>query len=161
MSAKFKKVLSIIALLAMAVVFIFVGSKDLVHSRQLAALGKTTTAKVLGGEDDVSGRLRTHTYYLQVRFQPENGSTISPRIEVSKDIYQSVLIGSTVKVHYLPEDPTICQAGETVETRFGKLLWGIGFLLGAGYLMLFFQQPADQKEAVERLGESVKTLSIT
>ena len=161
MNAKTKKVLSITGLLVMGVVFIFVGSKELVHSRQLVALGKTATAKVLDGEDDVSGRFHTHTYYLQVRFRPENGSTISPRIEVSKDVYQSVPIGSTVKVHYLPEDPTICQAGETVETRFGKLLWGIGFLLGAGYLLLFFQQPADQKEAVERLGESVKTLSIT
>ena len=160
MTAKFKKVLSIIALLVMGVVFIFVGSKDLVHSRQLAALGKTTTGQVVDGEDDVSGRLHTHTYYLQVRFRPEKASTISPRIEVSKSVYQSAQIGGTIKVHYLPEDPTICQAGETVQTRFGNLLWGIGFLLGAGYLMLFFQQPIDQKEAVERIGESVKTLAL-
>ncbi|HXR03132.1 MAG TPA: DUF3592 domain-containing protein [Verrucomicrobiae bacterium] len=161
MNAKTKKLLSIIALLMMGVAFIFVGSKDLVHSRQLAAQGKVTTAKVLDGEDNVSGRFHTHTCYLQLQFQPESGSAVSPRIEVGKDVYQSVQIGSIVKVHYLPEDPTICQAGETVETRFGKLLWGIGFLLGAGYLILFFQQPTGQKEAVESLGESVKTLSLT
>jgi len=160
MSAKSKKILSIIGLLVMGVVFIFVGSKDLVHSRQLAALGKATTGQVVDGEDDVSGRLHTHTYYLQVRFRPETGGAISPRIEVSESVYQSAPLGSAVKVQYLPEDPTICQAGETVQTRFGHLLWGLGFLLGAGYLMLFFQQPVDQKEAVERLGESVKTLSI-
>jgi len=159
MSAKNKKILSIIGLLVMGVVFIFVGSKDLVHSRQLAAGGKIATAKVLDGEDDVSGRLRMHTYYLQVRFQPENGGAVSPRVEVSKEVYQSVPIGSTVTVHYLPEDPIVCQAGETVALRFGNLLWGLVSLLGAGYLMLFFQQPAGPKEAVEQLGESVKTLS--
>ena len=160
MSSKSKKILSIIGLLVMGVVFIFVGSKDMVHSRQLAALGKTTTGQVIDGEDDVSGRLHLHTYYLQVRFRPGQAGALSPRIEVSKGVYQSGQIGSTVTVHYLPDDPTICQAGETVQTRFGNLLWGIGFLLGAGYLVLFFQQPVDQKEAVERLGESVKTLSL-
>jgi len=159
MSAKNKKTLSIIGLLMMGVVFIFVGSKDLVHSRQLAAGGKIAAAKVLDSEDRVSGRFHTHTYYLQVRFQPESADAVSPRIEVSKEVYQSVPIGSTVKVHYLPEDPTVCQAGETVALRFGNLLWGLVSLLGAGYLMLFFQQPTDPKEAVEQLGESVKTLS--
>ena len=56
MRAKIKKVLSIAGLLVMGVVFIFVGSKDLVHSRQLAALGKTTAGRVVDSEDVVSGR---------------------------------------------------------------------------------------------------------
>ncbi len=161
MTGKFRKILAIIALLVMGVVFINVGSKDLVHSRQLAARGKTVTGQVIDGEDDVSGRLHWHTYYLQVRFQPENGGPASQRVRVGKGVYQSVHIGDSVTVHYLAEDPAICQAGDVVEMRYGNLLWGVVFLFGAGYLLVFFRRPADKEEAVESIGEHVKTLSIT
>jgi hypothetical protein len=161
MNTKSKKILSIIILSVMGILFTLVGSKNLIHSRQLEVRGKDVTGQVLDGEDDVSGRFHRHTYYLQVRFQPENGGPVNQRVEVSGSVYQSVSIGSTVKVHYLLEDPAICQAGDTVELRYGNLLWGIVFILGAGYLLVFFRQPADKQEAVESIGEHVKTLSIT
>lgn len=160
MIAKTKKILSIIALLVMGVWFIVQGSKQLTQSRQLAAHGKLGTAEILDREDKVSGFHHQHNYYLQVRFQPENGPAVTSRIKVDEDVFTSARSGGTVPVRYLPDDPTVCQAGETVALRYGNILWGIGFILGAGYLILFFQQPADEKEAVERLGESVKTLAL-
>lgn len=159
-SRKAKKTFAIIALLVMGTLFIVTGSKDLIHSRQLAVRGKTVTGQVLDGEDHESGRLHWHTYYLQVRFQPDSGGAVSQRVEVDKAVYQSVQVGSDVRVHYLPDNPAVCQAGDAVELRYGNLIWGIVFILGAGYLIVFYRQPADTQEAVESIGERVKTLSI-
>ena len=160
MSRKNRKIFAIIGLLVMSVVFIVVGSKELVHSKQLAARGKSTTGEILAAEDEVSGRFRSHTYYLQVRFQPGTGGAVNERVKVNKDVFEAGQPGRSVKVYYLSENPAICQAGDVVELRYSNLVWGVVFIFGAGYLLVFFQQPADKEEAVESIGEHVKTLSL-
>jgi hypothetical protein len=160
MTSKIKKKLAISIGLVAGVLFIFFGSKELIHSRQLQTHGKAATAEVLAGEDHVSGKLHRHTYYLQVRYPIETGGVGSSRVEVSEAIYQTAAIGSSVRVHYLPEDPAICQVGEAVELRYGTLLWGIVIIFGAVYLLVFFAQPADKKEMVESLDEHAKTLAL-
>jgi hypothetical protein len=160
MTRKNKKKLAIGIGLVVGILFIVLGSKELIQSRQLRAHGEAATAEVLNGEDHVSGKFHRHSYYLQVRFQTKNGETASPRVKVAEAVFQTASIGSSVRVHYLPENPTICQVGEAVELHYGNLLWGIGFIFCAVYLFVFFAQPADEKEAVESINEGVKTLAL-
>ena len=159
MNTKTKKIIAIIGGLAMSVMFIVLGSKELIHSMQLASRGKATTAEVLEAEDDTSGRLHWHSYYLQVQFQPDGGDRVSKRVEVGKKVYLAAMADPSVKVHYLAEDPAICAAGDTVELRYGNLLWGVVFLFVAGYLFVFFKKPADADEAVEEIEANLKPLT--
>jgi len=161
MTGKIKKILAITVGLIAGLLFLVHGYKELSHSQQLKARGQVTTGEVLDAEDHVSGRLHWHAYYLEVRFQPNHGETCQPRVKVSDEVYETATIGGSVPVHYLPEDPANCQVGPAVELRYGNLLWGIGCLLGAGYLLVFFAQPADEKEAAERINESFKTLELS
>src|ERR1700761_1267502 len=105
---KTKSVLLIICAFVLASFLEFVGIRDLVHSKQLIARGKSTTGRIVNGEDEVSGRLRTHTYYLTVNFKPDEGNPVTKKVIVNHALYDNSEVGGTVKVWYLAEDPTIC-----------------------------------------------------
>jgi len=159
MSKKAKKVLAVSAGIVVGIMAVVYGGVELIHSRQLAARGKTTTGQVLETEDRVRGKFRTHTYYVRVRFQSEGGASIQKNVSVDEDVFLAAQGSSSVKVFYLAEDPAVCAVGETVKLRCGNLLMGIVFLLGAGYLIVFFKAPADMEEAVENIQDSFKTLT--
>src|SRR6266496_2003852 len=149
MSKKAKKVLAVSAGIVVGIMAVVYGGVELIHSRQLAARGKTTTGQVLETEDRVRGKFRTHTYYVRVRFQSEGGASIQKKVSVDEDVFLTAQGSPSVKVYYLAEDPAVCAVGETVKLRYGNLLMGVVFLLGAGYLIVFFKAPADMDEAVE------------
>ena len=48
------------------------------------------------------------------------------RLPVSSSRFDGLSAGGTVPVHYLPADPTVCQAGDKVETKWSGLLIGLG-----------------------------------
>jgi hypothetical protein len=159
MSKRTKKALAILGGIAVGIMAIVYGGLEFIHSRQLAARGKTTTGQVLETEDRVKGKFRTHTYYLRVRFQSEGGESIQKKVSVDEDVFLAAQRNPSVKVFYLAEDPAVCAVGETVKLRYGNLLMGIVFLFGAGYLIVFFKAPADKDEAVENIQDSFKTLT--
>jgi hypothetical protein len=157
---KAKKILAIVGAFVAGVLFIIYGGRELINSRKLADRGKATTGHVTDMYDWVSGRLRHHTYYLTVNFQPESGSAVSKKITVSEGTYESTGIGGTVKVFYLAEDPTICAAGEKVDMRYGNLLWGIGVLAIAVYLIKTFNHPSTLEEVAENIEKSFSRIQV-
>ena len=155
---KTKSVLLIIGSFVLAIFLAAVGVRDLIHSRQLIARGKSTMGRVVDGEDQVSGRLRTHTYYLTVNFKPEEGVPVTKKVAVSHTVYDHTEIGGPVKVWYLAEDPTICAAGDKVETRYGSILLSLVFV-GAGiFLVVTFNKGSDDDGA--KLGERLGLLTV-
>jgi hypothetical protein len=159
MSKKSKKTLAIICGIVLGLLATVYGTVEFIHSRQLAARGKTTTGEILETEDKVSRRFRTHTFYVRVRFQPDGGPIIQKKVSVDEGVFQAARSNASVKVFYLADDPTICAVGETVKLRYGHLLMGVVFLFGAGYLLVFFKAPADEDEAVESIQEGIKNLT--
>ena len=143
MSWKFKKILTIVIGLVGGVMFLAVGTKEFLRSRQLAAHGKTTRGEVLGVEESATLSRRSRIYYLRVNFQMENQMLCDERVKVSKATHDATRAGDMVPVHYLAEDPNNCQIGEAVELRYGNVLWGIVFVFAAGYMLVNFRRPVD------------------
>ncbi len=151
MTTKAKKILTIVIGLVAGVWLTIYGGKQLVNCKRLATRGKTTTGHVTDMTDWVSGRFHRHTYYLTVDFQPDGGAAINEKVMVSHETYESTGIGGTVKVFYLAEDPTICAAGEKVDMRYSNVLWGIGVLAVAVYLIKTFNHPGSLEEVAENI----------
>ncbi|HTD65644.1 MAG TPA: hypothetical protein VK846_03815, partial [Candidatus Limnocylindria bacterium] len=89
------------------------------------------------------------SYCLTIRFQSEAGKSFTERVPVSIDDYLKAGATPKVKVHYLPNDPKVCAAGQTVEIKFGSLVTGLFMVAGAVLLIVFFKQPLDEQEAAE------------
>ena len=120
MSKKLKKVLAIISGLVFGIFLTVYGAKECLHSRQLATRGKSTTGEVLETQDNVHGKLRSHTYYVRVKFQPEGGAIVQQNVSVDEDVFQAAQNSATARVFYLAEDPAICAVGETVKFQIGR-----------------------------------------
>jgi hypothetical protein len=159
MKAKTKKVLVILGGIVMSAFFLYSGYGEWRNSRRLAAEGRSTTGEVLEATDRRSGKFRRHTYFLRVQFAPEAGAaTVAQKVEVSRDTFDAAVTTGVVKVHYLPDNPTTCVAGETVQVKYGKIVWGIVFLGAAVFLIIFFREAADEDEAREMIEESLRPL---
>jgi hypothetical protein len=156
--AKFKKVIAIVALFIIGPGFIYWGTCELLNSRKLKDHGKTTIG--IATEKSIHRRRFSMDYYVTAQFRTESGQTFTERFDVSEKEYDRVESDPAVKVHYLPEDPKICAAGETVKMKFSNILWGLVFLGGAVYLVLYFKQPIDGHEAAEQVAASVGQLCI-
>ena len=150
--AKTRSILVIIGGFVLAIVFAVVGVRDFIHSKQLIARGKSTTGRVVDGEDQVSSRLRTHTYYLTVNFKPDEGAPVTKKLTVSHEVYDHTEIGGPVKVWYLSENPTVCAAGDKVELRYGNILWSLGFLGVSIFLILTFNKSSGGGNVGKQLG---------
>jgi hypothetical protein len=135
--------------------YLFVtGIREFRGSRRLAAEGKSTTATVVN--DRLGYRHKSVSYYLTVEFQTEAQLGIHQELEVDYDTYSAGRKG-WITVHYLPGDPAICQAGNSVETKFGNALMG-AFILGCGLLWLIrFKQPVSSKAEFRRENGFSKT----
>lgn len=121
---KVSKVLLTVAGLTVGVALTYQGYTDFRDSRRLAAGGMATMAKVVDYQEYV-GRRGSRSYYLTVEFVTEGKATVSERVSVDGDVFDAAVASKSVKVHYLPNDPSVMQAGEEVKTRFGKLLIGL------------------------------------
>lgn len=158
MNWKSKKILAIALGLFFGAAFLVVGTKEFSRSKQLAAHGRATQGEVVMVEDRSTVGPRSRVHYLRVKFQAD-GESREERVSVSTPVYSSAQPGDVVQVHYLPENPAICQIGDSVQLKYGNIVWGIVFVLGAGYLLVNFNRPANESEAAERIGEQVKTLA--
>src|SRR3569833_2990533 len=160
MSWKYKKILTIVVGLVGGALFLIVGTKEFLRSKQLAAQGKTAQGEVSVVENNATLGRRSSFPYLRVKFTTENQVAREESVRVSKTVYNASHVGDAVQVHYLPEDPRNCQIGEAVQIRYGNILWGIVFLFAAGYTVVNFKRPVDEVEAAEKIGEQVQTLSL-
>jgi hypothetical protein len=160
MYRKFKKIFAIIGGFAGGVFMLIFGTTEFIHSKQLAAHGQSTQGQVFNLEDKASYNNRSHTYYVWVKFHAGDQALLEERAKVSKEFFEGTRVGDSIPVHYLAENPAICQVGQGVELQYGYILFGFVFLLGAAYLVLNFDRPMDQAEAADNINESVKTLSL-
>jgi hypothetical protein len=153
-----KKIFAIVAALVLGPAMIYVGAREFLSSRKLAREGRETTARVV--DQERSHRRKGGTkYYLTVTFEPEQGQATTRRLEVDHSVYEEGGQAGAVLVHYLPSDPKVCQAGAEVETKFGLLLIGFLILGAGGYLVLFFKQPVDDREAAQAIADQVDGLA--
>jgi hypothetical protein len=157
---KTKSILIIIGSFLLAIFLGVVGVRELIQSKQLIARGKSVTGHVVNGEDDVSGRLHTHTYYLTVNFEPEQGDAVTKKVKVNHTTYDNSNIGGPVKVWYLPDDPTVCAAGEKVETRYGNIVMAVVFVGIGIFLIITFNKPANADEAAEQIAKQTSILTV-
>ena len=158
MNWKSKRILAIALGLIFGTAFLILGTKEFLRSKQLAAHGTATRGEVSMVEDRSAFGPRSRVHYLRVKFQAD-GVSHEERVSVSTAMYSSAERGDVVQVHYLPENPSICQIGDTVQLKYGNIVWGIVFILGAGYLLVNFNRPANESEAAERIAERVKILA--
>jgi hypothetical protein len=159
-----KKLLWIIAALGVGVFFIITGATDLKNSKRLAAQGKSTTAEVTDFHERRGRKFSGRKYYLKVSFKSESGKTVEQELQVSEDIYDAGKDSGKVKVFYLPDDPTICTAGNAVETKYGSILWGVGFVCASIFLVATFRQKnVDDvtEEAADSINKSLGPLKQT
>ncbi len=134
---RLKRYAAVTILLVVGSYLIGDGSRELRNSWRLSHEGRTTTGKVF---DNSTFRSERNTaYYLSVEFQVGKGLTLREKIEVSSGVYLKAIGSGTVTVHYLPSDPDICVAGDTVSIRFGTLLAGLGIFLAGVHLLWFFR----------------------
>src|SRR5262249_12889297 len=129
MTWRIKKVFAIVAGFAMGAFSLTMGIKEFIHSKQLAAHGKIAQGQVTELESRPIYRSHSRIYYLRVKFEADQPR--EQRISVSQAIYDAASEGDVVTVHYLPEDPSYCQIGETVEVRYKNIGWGLVFIFGA------------------------------
>jgi hypothetical protein len=132
----------------------------LVDSKKLADHGKAAKAQVIDGRDRVSGRLRHHSYYLTIAFETAQGGSVQKEVKVSSETFHAARPGDSVKAYYLQEDPTICAAGETVDLRYGNLLWGLAAIAGAVFLALTMNKPSAMDQLAQKIEARLKPLMV-
>jgi hypothetical protein len=131
--SKSKKILVVGGAFLLGAIFVVTGWFELQNSRKLAAEGKAVTAEVMR-KDIKHGRKGRRSYYLNVAFKTDSGSQTEQRVQVSSSQFDDVGAGSSVPVHYLPADPSVCQVGDKVETKWSGLLVGFGSWAVAAFL---------------------------
>jgi hypothetical protein len=159
MVTKSKKILAIILALFMGVTMTWMGVRDLRNSILLSKRGLNTVAEVIDGHETVSGRSRTHSYYLTLLFQPQGGSNTRKDVKVSEADYANGLASGSIKVFYLPEDPTICMAGNVVDIKYGNLLFGLGMFGVAWLLFAMLKIPVEHEEMVDTIQERFEPMT--
>src|SRR5262245_36864046 len=115
-----KKSLVVGGVFVLGTILLIAGWIDYRNSKKLAAEGKAVTAEVTGKEIQ-RGRKGRRSYYLEVQFPTESGAS-AQRVQVSSSQYDAATQGGTVPVHYLPNNPKVCQVGNTVKTEWSGLL---------------------------------------
>ncbi len=159
MATKSKKILAIILSLFLGVTVTYMGTRDLRNSILLSKRGLSTMAEVIDGHETISGRSRTHSYYLTLLFQPQGGSNVHKDVRVSEADYAKGLARNSIKVFYLTEDPTICAAGEAVDIKYGNLLFGLA-MFGVAWLMFaMLKIPVEHEEMVDSIQEKFEPMT--
>jgi len=123
------------------------GFHEYQNSKKLQAEGKATTGKLVDYQETVTGKSRTHHYYLTVDYFVEN-SLLRTRTSVNQATFERAVSTGEVKVHYLPSNPAIIQAGENVETKATSLTVGSLISIGALAAVVFMVRQYRQKSSV-------------
>ena len=148
-----RAILLLIAALIAGPFCIWTGIKEYKNSKALQAQGKVTTAQVVDGEERVSRKGR-RSYSLTVSFAPEGGAAVTQKGSVSRETYERAAQDRTVKLTYLPSDPTVFQFGEKAEAKSGLIIFGAVVLFGAlgflGYLFVQWKSSQGQSTVAEQ-----------
>jgi hypothetical protein len=155
-----KKVLVITLALLMGGLFLYTGAGEYRTSKRLAAEGRSVTAKVVDERSVYRTKGRSR-YYLTVEFETTAKQSVTREVKVSRQIHDDGVAARSVTVHYLPEDPTVCQIGSKVEINYGQALIGALFVIGGLLLAVFYKQPASRAELAESVEEQLDTLRDT
>ena len=135
-----KKVFGVVAALVIGVFVLILGIKEFRDSRRLRAENKGVTAQVLDHRTAYRSKGRTR-YYLTVEFRTEQNQTIRKEVQVDQDTQSAGKAAKAISVHYLPSDPEIFQAGETVELRWYNLAIGSVILICGLVGIVSFRRP--------------------
>jgi hypothetical protein len=160
MPPKAKWILCIMAGFVFGAFLTCTGTVELVNSRRLADHGTSCQAQVVSKRDSVSSRFRRHTYYLEIAFSAPDGVAVDRKVKVSSETFQNAEVGSQVKAYYLPENPNVCAAGETVDLRYGTLVFGLLALAGAIFLLCTRNQTASVDELAEKIEARLQPLMV-
>lgn len=160
MGSKAKRIVCVLIGLVMGAWLTWYGGRELLDSKRLASRGKSTEADVVDSRERVSGRLRSHSYYVTIAFETPAGTAVRKEVKVGHETFNHAQTGGTVKAWYLAEEPTICAAGETVDLRYGNLIYGLLAFLGAAFLWFTRDHPADEDELAEKLEQRLKPMMV-
>ncbi|HWX21116.1 MAG TPA: DUF3592 domain-containing protein [Candidatus Binatia bacterium] len=160
MSDKIKRIFCIAIGLVMGGWLAVYGTRELINSKRLADHGKAAQARVVDLRETVSGRLRRHAYYLTIAFETPGGSAVTKEVKVGQDTFTTAQVGSAVKAYYLAEDPTVCAAGQTVDLRYGNLLFGLVVLAGAVFLWVTRNRSSEMDDLAEKIEGHLKPLMV-
>ena len=121
----------------MGVMVTLYGYQEWQQSRQLAAEGESTIARVKH-HYDYKPRKGSRRYYLVVAFETENKQAQSQTVSVNSAVYDAAVASGTVTVHYLPSKPSLLQAGSNVEIKYGGFVGGLVMIgLAAGLWLIY------------------------
>lgn len=160
MSTNAKRVLCVVIGLVMGGWLSWRGGTELLNSKHLADHGKSIQADVVDSRERVSGRFRTHSYFLTIAFETSSGTAVRKEVKVSEKTFDGVRVGGTVKAWYLAEQPTICAAGATVDLRYGNLIYGLLAFLGAAFLWFTRNARSTEEELAEKLEARLKPMMV-
>jgi hypothetical protein len=152
-----KKLLFIVGAFALGGLFLITGLHEFRQSRRLAAEGKTTVARVVDERTVYRSKGRSR-YYLTVEFETAAKQFITQEVKVDYSTHSAGSTARSVKVHYLPSDPLVLQAGDAVETRFEDILFGLLFVGAGVVLAVFYKQPATRQELADTTQEHLERL---
>jgi hypothetical protein len=130
-----KAILGGLVALAVGGFLVYSGVKEYRNSKRLVNEGKSADAKVTD-KDMTTGRKGRRSYYLAVQFKTEAGKPVEERLQVSSSEYDSAAIGATVPVHYLADDPTVCQVGSKAEVKWTTFAIGAFLAVVGGFSVL-------------------------
>ena len=136
-----------LAALAVGGFLIFLGFKEYRNSKRLVKDGKAVVAKVTD-KDMTTGRKGRRSYYMNVEFKTEAGQQVDERLKVSSSDYDSAPVGGNVQVHYLPDDPTICQVGNQAQVKWTTFVIG-AFMTLVGGFGLFRSRGSEESHQAE------------
>ena len=145
-----KAILGGLAALAVGGFLLYTGVKEYRSSKRLVNEGKSVAAKV-ADKDMTTGRKGRRSYYLNVEFKTEAGQEVDERLQVSSGDYDSATVGSTVTVHYLADDPSVCQVGNKAQVKWTSLAIGAFLALVGGFGL--FRQRSSESYASESPAE--------
>jgi hypothetical protein len=144
--SKGKAILGGLVALAVGGFLIYSGVKEYRNSKRLVNEGKSAEAKV-NDKDMTTGRKGRRSYYLAVQFKTEAGQPVEKRVQVSSGDYDSANVGGTVPVHYLADDPSICQVGNKAEVKWTKFVIGAFLAVVGGFGVV--RQASHESHAAE------------
>jgi hypothetical protein len=144
------------------VVLNYMGVKDIVTTRKLAAEGKSAVATVVSRWERTVFR-DNKSCHVTLTFQTEGGKRVTSELQVPREVYSGTTRGSSLNIRYYPKDPSVCSVGDQTELSYSRIIIGSVFA-GLGVLLFVFLQrnpnagditPVTEDEIAEELRPKV------
>ena len=135
-----------IAFLLFGLSITYMGGKAFLDSRALIKRGVLVDATVTD-QRQTEYRRNDINYYITYTFKDKDGHSHYGDQNVSPDIWRQAAPASTVPVVYLADAPQVSALGANAETRYGRLLFGLGLLALAALSLAMGKTPSNSEEA--------------